>query len=292
MIKILFICHGNICRSPMAEFLFRHIVNSYDLGSQFYIASAATSAEELGNPVHPETKRILSKRGISTYGKVAVRLTKADYQSYDFLIGMDHRNYENILRITNGDPQKKVHLMLEFTAYGGEVADPWYTGNFNQTIRDIEAGCRGLLCFLLEQTKEELIDNGALYIRKLKEGFETYSYQMMTGSADELLEKLCTLREKNGITNSFVDFYYGILSKEEQSQIQQALSPECLAILKELPVQKKVRYFSLTDEILLLTAELNEKELLFCTYYFLKTPCTVWGNYNHSYPVFYKNEDK
>ena len=149
MISVLFVCHGNICRSPMAEFIFKDMVNNRGLGDQFYIASAATSTEEIwngiGNSVYPPAKRELAKHGISCEGKRAVQLKKSDYDKYDYLIGMDQSNIRNMTRIAGGDPEKKIYKMMEFTGSGRDVADPWYTGDFEATYRDVSEGCQALL---------------------------------------------------------------------------------------------------------------------------------------------------
>lgn len=143
MTKILFVCHGNICRSPMAEFVFKDMTKGRD---DVYIASAATSNEEIGNGVHYGTAGLLRKKGISTAGKTAVRMTRADYDEYDYIIGMDEWNIRNINRICGGDPDKKVYKLLDFTDRGGDIADPWYTHDFETTYRDVLEGCEGLLC--------------------------------------------------------------------------------------------------------------------------------------------------
>lgn len=145
MIKILFICHGNICRSPMAEFVMKDLVQRANRQSQFYIASAATSTEEIGNPVHRGTREKLKSVGISTAGKTAVQMKRSDYAKYDYLIGMDSWNIRNMLMISGGDPEGKVHKLLEFAGSSRDVADPWYTGDFESTYRDVLAGCQGLL---------------------------------------------------------------------------------------------------------------------------------------------------
>lgn len=145
MIKILFVCHGNICRSPMAEFVMKDLVKKAGLEQRFSIASAATSTEEIGNPVYPPARRKLAEHGISCAGKTARQLTKADYDRYDFLIGMDRANLRNMRRICGADPEGKLHLLMEFTDTPGEVADPWYTGDFEQTWQDVLRGCSGLL---------------------------------------------------------------------------------------------------------------------------------------------------
>ena len=151
MIKVLFVCHGNICRSPMAEFVMKHLVKEAGLSGRFEIASAATSTEELGNPVYPPARRKLLEHGIRCDGKRARQLTRADYQKYDVLIGMDHANIRNMHRICGGDPDGKMHMLLDYTARPGSVADPWYTGDFEATWRDVEAGCKGLLRALLNR---------------------------------------------------------------------------------------------------------------------------------------------
>ena len=145
MLKILFICHGNICRSPMAEFIFKDMVSKAGLLDQFEIVSAATSREEIGNPVHPGTRRILDSLGISSRGKCAVQTTKKEYAYYDYIIGMDSWNVRNMLRIYGGDPDEKIYKLLDFTGSSGDVADPWYTGDFDATYRDVYAGCTALL---------------------------------------------------------------------------------------------------------------------------------------------------
>ncbi len=143
MKKILFVCHGNICRSPMAEFVMKDLCKKE--GIDAFIASAATSTEEIGNPVHYGTRRKLSEYGISTEGKYAIQLTKSDYRKYDYIIGMDTANIRNILRIFGSDPEYKVYKLLSFAGEGGDIADPWYTGNFNETYDDVLRGCKALI---------------------------------------------------------------------------------------------------------------------------------------------------
>lgn len=145
MIKILFVCHGNICRSPMAEFVLKDMVKSLGQQSNFHIASAATSTEEIGNPVHPGTREKLRRHGISTAGKYAVQMTRRDYDAYDYLLGMDSRNIANMRRIAGGDPAGKICRLLDFSSNPRDIADPWYTGNFDVTYDDIVEGCRALL---------------------------------------------------------------------------------------------------------------------------------------------------
>ena len=154
MIKILFVCWGNICRSPMAEFIMKKMVEEAGLSDQFYIASAATSSEEIwngvGNPVYPPAKAELKKHGISCEGKRAVQLTKSDYDKYDFIIGMERMNMRNMLRIVGKDPEKKLSLLLDYSDDPRDISDPWYTGEFGKTYRDIVEGCEGLMEFLSE----------------------------------------------------------------------------------------------------------------------------------------------
>lgn len=154
MIKILFVCHGNICRSPMAEFVMKDMVNKAGLSQAFYIASAATSTEEIGNPVHYGTRNKLREVGISTAGKYAVQLTRQDYNKYDYLIGMDSANIRNMNRMLGGDPDGKIHKLLEYAGSQREIADPWYTGNFEETYSDVVEGCSALLEYILGHNKE------------------------------------------------------------------------------------------------------------------------------------------
>ena len=145
MKKILFVCHGNICRSPMAEYVFRHLVSEAGLSDQYEIASAATSNEEIGNGIYPPVADLLQKAGINASAHRARQLTKADYAHYDFLIAMDTQNLRNIDRIFGAAPQGKVCRLLDFTATPGDIADPWYTRNFNLTWQQVNAGCQALL---------------------------------------------------------------------------------------------------------------------------------------------------
>ena len=145
MRRILFVCHGNICRSPMAEFIMKDLVKRAGLETQFVIESAATSTEEIGNPVYPPARRKLAEHGVSCAGKTSRQLTRADYGRYDLLIGMDRANLRNMHRICGGDQNGKIHLLMEFTGRPGDVADPWYTDDFDTTWRDVLEGCQGLL---------------------------------------------------------------------------------------------------------------------------------------------------
>ena len=145
MISILFVCHGNICRSPMAEFVMKDVVRRAGVEERFYIESAATSTEELGNPVYPPARRKLQEHGIRCDGKTARQMRREDYDRFDLLIGMDAFNLRNMRRIVGGDPENKIHLLLDYTDRPGEVDDPWYSGDFDATWRDVTAGCEGLL---------------------------------------------------------------------------------------------------------------------------------------------------
>ena len=148
MIKIMFVCHGNICRSPMAEFILKDMVERQDIADEFVIASSATSTEEIfrgvGNPVYPPAREELAKHGISCEGKRAVQLQASDYDKYDLFIGMDSANIRNMTRILGGDPEGKIRKLMDYVG-GGDVADPWYSGNFQVTYRDIYNGCEALL---------------------------------------------------------------------------------------------------------------------------------------------------
>ena len=143
--RILFVCHGNICRSPMAEFVMKDLVRKAGLEADFHIESAATSTEELGNEVYPPARRKLAEHGISCKGKTARQMTRRDYDSFDLLIGMDRWNIRNMERISGGDNQRKIYMLMDYTEHPGEVADPWYTGNFDATWRDVSEGCAVLL---------------------------------------------------------------------------------------------------------------------------------------------------
>ena len=145
MKKILFVCHGNICRSPMAEFIMKRLVADAGREEEFEIASAATSTEEIGNAVYPPARRKLAEHDISCAGKTARQLTRRDYEHYDLLIGMDRYNLANMQRMCGGDPDGKIHLLMDYTARPGDVADPWYTDDFEATWRDCMEGCTALL---------------------------------------------------------------------------------------------------------------------------------------------------
>ena len=145
MVRILFVCHGNICRSPMAEFVMKDLVRKAGREKEFYIESAATSTEEIGNDVYPPARRKLAEHDISCKGKTARQMTRGDYERFDLLIGMDSWNIRNMRVICGGDDEGKIHQLLDFTNRPGEVADPWYTGNFEATWRDVLEGCQCLL---------------------------------------------------------------------------------------------------------------------------------------------------
>ena len=145
MIKILFICLGNICRSPMAEFVMKDLVEKAGLSGQFEIASAATSTEEIGNPVYPPARRKLAEHGICCAGKTARQMTRRDYETYDYLVAMDRNNLRNMVRFVGSDPEHKVSLLMDYTSRPGDVADPWYTGDFEATWQDVLEGCTALL---------------------------------------------------------------------------------------------------------------------------------------------------
>ncbi len=148
MIKLLFVCHGNICRSPMAEFVFRDLAEKRGVKDRFYTASKATSREELGNPVYPPVRDLLAAKGISCEGKTAELLEPRDYDLYDYIIGMEETNVRNILRIFPGDHEGKVHRLLDFSDQPRDIADPWYTGNFQKAYDDILEGCLALMNYI------------------------------------------------------------------------------------------------------------------------------------------------
>lgn len=150
MIKILFVCHGNICRSPMAEFLMKELVKSRGLDGEFYIESAATSTEEIGNGVYPPVRRILNVRGIDCSAKRARQMTRADYDKFDYIVCMDSNNMRNMGYIAI-DTMGKYSKLLDFTEHPHDVADPWYSGDFATTEREVQAGCEALLDYILKK---------------------------------------------------------------------------------------------------------------------------------------------
>jgi len=153
MVKVLFVCHGNICRSPMAEFLFKDYVNKLNKGHLFEIASCATSNEEIGNSVHYGTKRILNDLGIDCSNKRARRMTMTDYKYYDYILVMDTNNIRGVSYIIGDDIDKKVHLLLEYAGLNRSIRDPWYTGNFTETYNDVKIGIEGFYNYLVENNE-------------------------------------------------------------------------------------------------------------------------------------------
>ena len=149
MVKIMFVCHGNICRSPMAEFIFKDMIHKKGMADRFSVTSSATSTEEIrngiGNPVYPPARAELVKHGLSCDGKRAVQVRKSDYDKYDLFICMDGNNVRNTLRIFGGDPDGKIHKLMDYTSRGGDVADPWYSDRFDIAYSDIYEGCKALL---------------------------------------------------------------------------------------------------------------------------------------------------
>ncbi|MBQ9960797.1 MAG: low molecular weight phosphotyrosine protein phosphatase [Firmicutes bacterium] len=151
MVKILFVCHGNICRSPMAEFVLKDMVRRQNIADKFIIESAATSREEIGNDVHHGTKRKLAEVGVPVERRRARQVTKEDYKNFDYLLLMDEWNHRNLMRIIGSDPEGKVHGLLDFSDNPRDIADPWYTGNFDITYDDIVEGCEDFLKLLREK---------------------------------------------------------------------------------------------------------------------------------------------
>ena len=149
MIKIMFVCHGNICRSPMAEFVMKKIVKDNNMENMFYIESSATSTEEIGNPVYPPARKILAEHGITCNGKFARQMTFADYQNFDYIIAMDYNNLRNIDRIIGSDTDNKVHLLMYYTGRERSVSDPWYTRDFQTAYNDISEGCNALFSHIM-----------------------------------------------------------------------------------------------------------------------------------------------
>ncbi len=153
MLKIMFVCHGNICRSPMAEFVMKDLIKKSGLSNKFIIESSATSYEEIGNPVHYGTKRILNNLGIDCSKKRAIKLMQEDYHKYDYIIGMDDYNIKNMLKLFNGDKDNKIKKLLEYSNSNRSVADPWYTGDFETTYNDVLRGCTDFLNYLISNKK-------------------------------------------------------------------------------------------------------------------------------------------
>ena len=154
-VRILMICHGNICRSPMAEFILRDMAQKRGLSDRLEIASAATSAEELGNPVYPPARAELARHGISCKGKTARQVARTDYAHFDYLIAMERYNIRNLLRLIGGDPQGKICRLLDFSARPRDIDDPWYSGDFTQAYADIVEGCEALLDTLFKNGRLE-----------------------------------------------------------------------------------------------------------------------------------------
>ena len=151
MIRVLFVCHGNICRSTMAQYVFQHMVDEAGLSGSFYIDSAATSREEIGNPPHHGTRRKLRQLGIPCGDHRARQMRRDEYGEFDYIIGMDSWNIRNMRSICGGDPDHKIFKLLDFTEKSRDVADPWYTGDFDATFQDVSRGCAGLLSRCLQE---------------------------------------------------------------------------------------------------------------------------------------------
>ena len=153
MIKIMFVCHGNICRSPMAELVLKNMLEEQGVANMAYVCSSATSTEEIGNPVYPPARAELAKHGISSDGKYSAQLTRADYDKYDLFVGMDAANIRNMHRILGGDPDGKIIKFMSFAGEDRDVADPWYTGGFDVTYRDVVRGCERIVEYIKENNR-------------------------------------------------------------------------------------------------------------------------------------------
>lgn len=149
MNKILFVCHGNICRSPMAEFIMKQMVEQRGVAEKFHIESCATSNEEIGNPVYPPARQVLQKRGINCVGKRARRITKGDYDRFDYIVCMDSNNIRNLKLMFPNDNGEKISKILSFAGIDRDVVDPWYTGDFSATEEDVCTGCEALIEYIL-----------------------------------------------------------------------------------------------------------------------------------------------
>lgn len=145
MIKVAFVCHGNICRSTMAQSVFTNMVNKLGIGDKFIIDSFATSREEIGNPPHHGTVRKLNREGIKVIPHRAKQITFDDYNNFDYIIGMDRTNIINLNKMLQNDPENKIYKLLSFAQYRDDIADPWYNGDFDATYNDVVKGCEGFL---------------------------------------------------------------------------------------------------------------------------------------------------
>ena len=148
MVRVLFICHGNICRSVSAQYIFEQLIREKGVEEEFFVDSAATSTEEIGNPIYPPMRSALESHGVPIGSHRARQVKRHEYEEYDYIIAMDEENVRDMLRLFGGDPDKKIHALLGFAGENREVADPWYTGNFDETYEDVLKGCKGLLQFL------------------------------------------------------------------------------------------------------------------------------------------------
>ena len=211
MIKVLFVCLGNICRSPMAEYVFKDMIKKQGLEKNFYIDSAATSAEEIGNPVHYGTRNKLKQMNIECGDHKARIITKKDYETFNYIIGMEEQNLINIKRIVGEDKKHKIFKLLDFSDNPRDIADPWYTGNFDKTYEDIVQGLEGFMKYL--KSKYPIIFNEEILEKCLPKYLENDLINLKEGIKNKVSYLDCLINELQGSVNSaYVD---GDISEEQ-----------------------------------------------------------------------------
>lgn len=198
MIKVLFVCLGNICRSPMAEFILKDMVKKLDLESQFIIQSAGTINEEAGNDIYPSAKNKLKVNKIEYTKHSARKMNPDDYKYYDYIIGMERKNVENIIKIVGNDPEKKVSRLLDFSVTPRDIADPYFTGDFDTAFNEIEEGCKGFLAYCLKQG--EAVRSKIEYQNKVKEKIKN-TVKKQIGNNESTREELNRLLRNKELNN-------------------------------------------------------------------------------------------